>query len=144
MTPSTAIGDAYTAPSSLTASMTSGEPLAPGMARDTPPCAASPWYIGQSGAVPAVPLAAVAGAGAGADGVTVAGTAAEVAGAGGAEPAGPEQPAAATASRAASAPARRLTAGPRSRCATPPLYHRPLNTTGRQASLPLACLLQSR
>jgi hypothetical protein len=46
MTPSTAIGDAYTAPSSLSDLTTFREPLTSGMARDTPSCAGAPWYIG--------------------------------------------------------------------------------------------------
>jgi hypothetical protein len=45
------IGDAYTAPSSLTASMTRGGPVTPGMADAAPSCAGPPWYIGQPGAV---------------------------------------------------------------------------------------------
>src|ERR1700743_1487370 len=63
MTPSTASGDAYTAPSSLTAFTTRGVPAAGGMARDTPARAGSPGYAGQSGALRAMPRADVAGAG---------------------------------------------------------------------------------
>jgi hypothetical protein len=69
---------------------------------DRPLCEGSPWYIGQSGGVPAVPPA---DAEAGEDGGAV-----EVADAGGVEDgaglAGPEQPAAVRASRPTSAPAR--------------------------------------
>ena len=49
ITPPTAIGEAYTAPSSLIDSITSGMPITSGMDADRPLCEGSPWYIGQSG-----------------------------------------------------------------------------------------------
>src|SRR5215813_12788377 len=119
ITPSTAIGEAYTAPSSLIDSVTVGAPLTFGMECDRPLCEGSPWYIAQSGGAPAVPLA---------DAVED-GAAVEVAAAGGVEDgaglADPEQPIATRASRTINAPARRLAARPRARCSTPHLYHRP-------------------
>jgi hypothetical protein len=82
------------------------------MDRDRPLCAASPWYIGQSGGAPAVPLADVVEVCE--DGVAVTGAAAEVADVDGAELADPEQPATARASSTTSTLARKLPATPRS------------------------------
>src|ERR1700735_1514231 len=109
------MGDAYTAPSSLIDLMTCSEPVTSGIDRDRPLCEASPWYIGQFGVVPAVSFADVEVCG---DGVTL--EAADVEGVeGDARVAGAAQPAAASASRTTSAPARTPPATPRARCPTP-------------------------
>jgi hypothetical protein len=102
---------------------------------DRPLCAASPWYIAQSGGVPVVPLAddgdtcgdacvdsALAGGAIEADGAD-----GEAAGAEGVtELAAPEQPAIASVAIAASALQRRRPTTAQVRCSsTPPLYHSP-------------------
>src|SRR5665213_195069 len=118
ITRSTAIGDAYTAPSSLIDLMTFSDPRTSGVDGDKPLCAASPWYIGQSDGVPAVPTSDVVKV---CVGITVAGAAVEVGGVDrvegdGAGLADPPHAAAARASTTNHAPKRRLPL--RSRCAT--------------------------
>jgi hypothetical protein len=98
--------------------MTFSAPFTSGIDGDRPLCPASPWYIGQPGAAPAVPLAEAAGVWAAGGEVEVAGLADDGAGvAAGAELAAPEQPAA-RASSTISAPARRRPATPRVRRST--------------------------
>src|SRR5262245_15127786 len=118
MTPLTAIGDAYTSPSTLIDLMTFSGPVTRGIDPDTPLCEGAPWYIGQLGGLPAVPPAA----------------AGEVcwAAVGGREPGGsevdawlpaPVQPMPASASKAMNPSTRRALRAPRPRCVTPHLYH---------------------